>query len=125
MLSPACDCTSGPRSHRKGGRNVAVLLRIRLWWLSRQLQALRPCAQIKAAKALVRLGSAALPTLLDLLANGDCRARMAAAELLGRIGDKRAIDGWRAALLDRQARVSRRRAADCLEMLGWEPANVS
>jgi HEAT repeat protein len=70
-----------------------------------------------AAEALGKIGSPAVPALLEALKDGNWRARKAAAEALGKIGDRQALPALLEALKDDEWRV-RRAAAYALEKIG-------
>lgn len=68
-----------------------------------------------AARELVRVGVPAVPVLITLLSHPDAAVRAKAAEVLGRIGDVRAVEPLIAALQDEDARV----LIPAAEALGW------
>jgi HEAT repeat protein len=76
-----------------------------------------------AARELSRLGAAGVEPLIAALTSPDKAVRELAAETLGDIGDRRAVEPLVAALLDRNIDVS---AAACgaLESLHWQPEDV-
>jgi HEAT repeat protein len=70
-----------------------------------------------AAEALGKIGSPAVPALLEALKDGNWRARKAAAEALGKIGDRQALPALLEALKDRDEDVLRV-AAEALGKIG-------
>lgn len=75
----------------------------------------------RAAKNLVRLGSSAVPTLVAALSDPTLEVRWSAAEVLGRIGDRSAVDAL-AKLLDDVEDAVRDIAEQGLEALGGPDA---
>ncbi|MGQ9476792.1 MAG: HEAT repeat domain-containing protein [Actinomycetota bacterium] len=69
-----------------------------------------------AGKALLKIGEAALEPLMAALKHHHISVRKAAAELLGRLGDRRAVSALRSALKDRDWEV-REAAQAALESL--------
>lgn len=76
-----------------------------------------PQLRNSAQEALVRYGSEAGPQILTLLGDPDPRVRIAAAVMLGRIGDPAAVPGLIEALVDPSANV-RHAAAEGLGRIG-------
>lgn len=72
-----------------------------------------------AAEALVRCGRSAVLPLLEALHSNDIDVRKQVVDVLGLLGDARAVDGLERALCDSEANV-RAAAADALAALGAE-----
>ncbi len=77
-------------------------------------------ATLPAKGALIKIGGAAVTGLIQALKNEDSNVRERAAEVLGEIGDKRAVEPLAEALQDWDPAVSGA-AAEALEGIG-EPA---
>lgn len=71
----------------------------------------------RAAKNLVRLGSSAVPALVQALSDSTLEVRWSAADVLGRIGDRAAVDAL-AKLLDDDKEGVRDIAEQALEAIG-------
>ncbi len=74
-----------------------------------------------AAAALVQLGAAALPPLVERLALADAGIRLAALSVLGALGDRRAVPALAARLVDEDPNV-RAAAAEALGRVGGPEA---
>jgi HEAT repeat protein len=75
-----------------------------------------------AAKALVKIGLKATDMLIATLRNEHADARSRAAEVLGEIGDARAVEPLVGLLKDKVSSV-RYAAATALDQLNWQPDN--
>ncbi len=80
-----------------------------------------PGGRDAAAAALLRLGPAALPGLVERLGEGSAEHRLAALAVLGPLGDRRAIPALAASLADGDANV-RAAAAEALGRIGGPEA---
>ncbi|RKY41050.1 MAG: hypothetical protein DRP85_07295, partial [Candidatus Makaraimicrobium thalassicum] len=75
-----------------------------------------------ARRILVKIGKPAMSFLISELKNEDKHVRKDAAEALGDIGDKRAVEPLIQALKDEDPNV-RESAAEALRKIGWIPRN--
>jgi HEAT repeat protein len=79
----------------------------------------------RAVSALARLGAQCLPLMLEALTDSEPRVRQGAAEVLGQVGDRAAVEGLLEALQDPAEPVRRAAAVASSGSARWtEPAET-